>query len=84
MIAVVVWLLAAALIALKRVSAINAELEARRLGYVDQLTGAANRRALGQYADDLAAGEVPFALTIVRIAGSMRSTARWVTSSATT
>lgn len=68
-IAVVVWLLAAALIALKRVSAINAELEARRLGYVDQLTGAANRRALNQYADDMAVGSIPFAVTIVRIRG---------------
>lgn len=69
LIAVAVWLVAAALIALKRVSATNAELEARRLGYVDQLTGAANRRALGQYADQLTASEVPFALTIVRVSG---------------
>ncbi|MGH2960091.1 MAG: hypothetical protein ACRDKE_10835, partial [Solirubrobacterales bacterium] len=34
LIAVVVWLAVAALIALKRVSAVNAELEARRLGFV--------------------------------------------------
>jgi hypothetical protein len=69
-VAVVVWLIVAALVALKRVSAVSAELEARRLGYVDQLTGAANRRALAQFADDLAVAEIPFA--------------RWVTSWATT
>lgn len=68
-VAVGVWLIAAALIALKRVSAINAELEARRLGYVDQLTGAANRHALNQYVDELAVTTVPFAVTIVRISG---------------
>jgi diguanylate cyclase (GGDEF)-like protein len=69
LIAVAVWLISAALIALKRVSATNAELEARRLGYVDQHTGAANRRALNQYADDLTAGGIPYALTIVHISG---------------
>ncbi|MBJ7355213.1 MAG: diguanylate cyclase [Thermoleophilaceae bacterium] len=68
-IAVAVWLVAAALIALKRVSATNVELEARRLGYVDQLTGAANRRAVGEYADQLTADNVPYALTIVRDLG---------------
>jgi diguanylate cyclase (GGDEF)-like protein len=69
LIAVAVWLAAAALIALKRGSAVNAELKARRLGFVDPLTGTANRRAAGQYTDDLIAGEVPFAVSIVRIAG---------------
>lgn len=69
LIAVAVWLVTAALVALKRASAVNAELEARRLGYVDQLTGAANRRALGQYADDLTVAEIPFGLTIVRVFG---------------
>jgi diguanylate cyclase (GGDEF)-like protein len=68
-IAVAVWIISAALIAAKRVSAVNAELEARRLGYVDQLTGAANRRALGQYAEDLAASEIPFGVAIVRVHG---------------
>ncbi len=68
-IAVAVWLAAAALIALKRVSAVNAELEARRLGFVDPLTRAANRRAAGQYCDDLSAEEIPFAVAIVRVAG---------------
>ncbi len=69
LIAAAVWVVCAALIALKRVTAVNAELEARRLSYVDPHTGAANRRALGQFADDLAAIEIPFALTIVRISG---------------
>lgn len=69
LIAVAVWLAAAALIALKRESAVNAELEARRLGFVDPLTGAANRRAAGQYTDELTAERIPFAVAIVRVDG---------------
>jgi diguanylate cyclase (GGDEF)-like protein len=69
LIAVAVWLAAAALIALKRESAVNAELEARRLGFVDPLTSTANRRAAGQFTDDLVAEGIPFAVAVVRIAG---------------
>jgi diguanylate cyclase (GGDEF)-like protein len=56
--AVCVWAAVGGLIALKRSSAVNAELEARRLAYTDPLTGAATRRALDEYAALLkAAGE---------------------------
>lgn len=68
-IAVAVWLIAGALIAWKRGSTINAELEARRLSYVDPLTGAANRRAIEQFAEDMGRQGVPFALVIVRVGG---------------
>lgn len=69
LVAVAVWLVVAALIAWKRGSTVSAELEARRLSYVDQLTGAANRRAIEQYAQELHAHGLPYALVIVRVGG---------------
>lgn len=68
-IAVAVWLGAAALVALKRSSAIAAELAARRLSYVDQLTGAANRRGLEQYALDMQLADVAHSLVVVQVGG---------------
>jgi diguanylate cyclase (GGDEF)-like protein len=68
-VAVAVWLVVAALIAWKRGSTVNAELEARRLSYVDQLTGAANRRAIEQYARDLQELGLHYTLVIVRVGG---------------
>lgn len=68
-IAVAVWLVTGALVALKRSSAIAAELAARRLAYVDQLTGAANRRGIEQCAEDLDIARLPYALVIVQVGG---------------
>ncbi|MFT4048677.1 MAG: diguanylate cyclase [Solirubrobacterales bacterium] len=68
-IAVVVWAISAALIALKRVSAVNAELRARKLAYLDPLTGAANRRALDEYAAALVQAGSPYAVAYVRVDG---------------
>jgi diguanylate cyclase (GGDEF)-like protein len=53
--AVFIWLASAFLIGTKRSSTVRAEHEARRLAYVDVLTGAGSRRALDQYAAEVAA-----------------------------
>lgn len=68
-IAVAVWLATAALVAFKRSSAVAAELNARRLAYVDQLTGAANRRGLEQYAGDLELSGSPYSVVMVQVGG---------------
>jgi diguanylate cyclase (GGDEF)-like protein len=68
-IAVCAWVAAGALIALKRSSAVKAELQARRLAYVDSLTGAATRRALDEYAALLSAAGQPFAIAYVHALG---------------
>lgn len=65
-VAIPIWVLMAMLIDWKRRSAERAELEARRVAYVDGMTGAANRRALEEYAEDLALIELPYALAVVR------------------
>lgn len=68
-VAVVVWIVSAALIALKRMSAVNAELRARRLAYIDALTGSANRRAVDEYAQVLDRAETSFGVAHVRVGG---------------
>lgn len=68
-VAVAVWIVSSLLIAWKRTSAINAELEARRLSYVDPLTLAANRRGLEQYAGDVAAQDARYAVVLVNVGG---------------
>ncbi len=67
--AVAIWIVSAALIALKRSSAVSAELEARRLAYMDPLTGAGTRRALDEYSAGLASLDVPYAVVRVRAEG---------------
>lgn len=68
-IAIPVWLLMALMISWKRLSAVRAELNARRLAFVDTLTGTANRRAIEEFAEDLNLLGVPWALATVRIEG---------------
>lgn len=68
-IAVASWTTVGALIALKRSSAVRAEREARRLAYVDRLTGAGNRRALEEYAQLLEEVGQNFAIAVVRAVG---------------
>lgn len=63
--AVIIWCASAALIGTKRSSAVRAEHEARRLAFVDPLTGAGSRRALDRYAAELVGqGE---AMALVRV-----------------
>lgn len=64
-----VWLVMSALIIWKRTSTIRAELAARRLAYTDPLTGAANRRALREFTEELAATGHRYAFVLVRISG---------------
>lgn len=53
------WLAAALLVSLKRDSATRAEFEARRVAYVDPLTGVGTRRAFEEYDAQLRAAGVP-------------------------
>lgn len=66
LIAVTVWAISGALIALKRMSAVGAEFEARRLAYVDATTGAATRRAIDEYARMVSAAGLQVAAAYVR------------------
>jgi diguanylate cyclase (GGDEF)-like protein len=68
-IAVASWSAVGALIAFKRSSAVRAEFAARRLTYVDPLTGAGNRRALEEYALALTDAGRGFAVVVVRSDG---------------
>lgn len=68
-VAVLAWIATAALITAKRNSAVNAEMNARALSLVDQSTGAANRRALEQYADQLALSGAEYSMVLVRVSG---------------
>lgn len=68
-VAVIVWLLTAGLVSAKRSSAMTAQMNARRLSLVDQSTGAGNRRALEQYADQLSRSGVGFSMVLVRLSG---------------
>lgn len=68
-VAVVCWLISAALIALKRSSTNTAEAEARRLTYVDPLTDAGTRRSLDEYASVLDDRGVDYAVVRVRAEG---------------
>lgn len=68
-IAVVVWAAAGALIALKRMSAVNAEIEARSLAYVDSVTGAATRRAIEEYVQLVQSCGLTIAVAYVRATG---------------
>lgn len=52
LVALAVWWTACIVVALKRRSVTNAELRARRLSLVDQLTGAANLRAIEHFANE--------------------------------
>lgn len=65
-VAVVAWAISGALVALKRISAVDAEFEARRLAYVDAMTGASTRRAIEEYEQLTDAAGLPLAAAYVR------------------